>query len=138
MTPVTVASVAIAAAVVLFNVVFVVMRLPSLPDRMPVHFGIRGKPDRWAGRNFVWFYPAMSVVIAAFMTLPLWIMHRKPHAVDAEMIAMLSAYIAVINLVLTSESIAIAQKRREGLGWWFIPVMLVGMLLILLRSVGRT
>ncbi|MGE0000902.1 MAG: SdpI family protein [Fimbriimonadaceae bacterium] len=40
----------------------------SLPEVVPVHWGVSGKPDGWAGKSFLlWFVPAMQVFIVALI-----------------------------------------------------------------------
>lgn len=41
---------------------------PSLPDRIPTHFGIQGTPDRWGGKNEIFVYPAVSAFVYVMFT----------------------------------------------------------------------
>ncbi|MFD1141637.1 DUF1648 domain-containing protein [Larkinella insperata] len=34
---------------------------PQLPETIPVHFGLAGKPDRWGGRGNLFVVPGLSV-----------------------------------------------------------------------------
>ena len=50
-----------------------------LPERMPLHFGIDGRPDSWGGKTFMsWFLlPAIAVGLTIMMyVLASWIMRR--------------------------------------------------------------
>ena len=41
----------------------------SLPDEIPVHFGLTGRPDRWGGRWQAWVVPLVALIIyGAFST----------------------------------------------------------------------
>ena len=33
----------------------------SLPDKVPIHFGIDGTPDRWAAKSMIYLLPSVSV-----------------------------------------------------------------------------
>ena len=46
-----------------------VMAYPTLPERVPVHFGITGKPNAWGPRGFVFFLPAIAVALFVGATL---------------------------------------------------------------------
>lgn len=47
---------------------------PSLPERLPVHFDLSGRPDAWSSsRAWWWFLPALAtvlVVLLAFLVPP--------------------------------------------------------------------
>ncbi len=50
---------------------------PHLPAEIPVHFGVDGRPDRWAERNpYSWF--ALPMVGLLTSVLFGWIRHRAP------------------------------------------------------------
>lgn len=55
---------------------------PTLPARVPTHWGINGKPDAWGGPGFaLWFGPAMI----AFMMLLTWSLPKlSPRQFDIE------------------------------------------------------
>ena len=58
----------------------VVVALPvfawsGLPDRVPIHFGVSGEPDRWANRNMVWFLPVIGLITC----FPMAVLTRYPH-----------------------------------------------------------
>jgi uncharacterized membrane protein len=41
---------------------------PTLPDQVPAHFGITGRPDRWGGRWNVWVLPILSIAIYVLLS----------------------------------------------------------------------
>lgn len=47
------------------------MLYPTLPDRIPMHFDLSGRPDRWADRSFLsWFaLPLIATAVAGFLEL---------------------------------------------------------------------
>lgn len=45
-----------------------------LPDEIPVHFGLTGRPDRWGPRRMIWLVPAVS----AAMYLMFAVVQRLP------------------------------------------------------------
>ncbi|GEM_PF-1264291 len=42
---------------------------PTLPDRVPTHFNALGEADRWGGKGYLWFVPAMSVFLYLLITI---------------------------------------------------------------------
>lgn len=92
---------------------------PRLPERIPVHFGISGQPDAWAGRSVAsWFLlPAVTAALALMMhavstsgasSPHLWnlpdkrLFLRLPRAEQAPVIARMQRVIAMISIVLTA------------------------------------
>ncbi|RRB02350.1 DUF1648 domain-containing protein [Larkinella rosea] len=47
---------------------------PQLPETIPVHFGLEGKPDRWGGRGNLLVVPAIST----FLYLLFWGVRQIP------------------------------------------------------------
>lgn len=47
------------------------MAYPTLPGRIPIHFDLWGRPDRWADRSFLsWFgLPLIATALAGFLEL---------------------------------------------------------------------
>ncbi|MEB3827919.1 DUF1648 domain-containing protein [Phormidium sp. CCY1219] len=41
----------------------------QLPDSIPIHFGITGKPDLWGNKLLIVLFPALAVVIYLWMTV---------------------------------------------------------------------
>lgn len=56
----------------------------TLPDRIPVHMGLNGVPDRWEDRSFFsWFaLPMIGIAIVALMYFLADLIIRKPHLIN--------------------------------------------------------
>lgn len=52
--------------------------IPSLPARIPVHFGLSGEPDRWGGASTLWIMLAISVLLGNFLLLLSGLGEGKP------------------------------------------------------------
>lgn len=59
----------IPAILILVNVVVTVLRLPYLPDKIPLHYDINGQVDRWGFRSFSNFISIFLVQIGLFVFL---------------------------------------------------------------------
>jgi uncharacterized membrane protein len=48
---------------------FVVTSLhyPYLPERVPIHFGITGRPDNWGPKWMIWLMPVLSLVLCGVL-----------------------------------------------------------------------
>lgn len=91
---------------------------PRLPARIPMHFGVSGRPDRWEGRSLVsWFLlPAITAALALFMRWIADVGARHPHTWNvpdkarflalapearAPIVAKLQEFVAVVSVMVT-------------------------------------
>jgi hypothetical protein len=117
-TPLSLACTAIALAATLANFIFVGMRFGDLPAQVPRHYGFTGKPDACA-----------AIVTAHNMT-------GDELRTNIRQMSLISAFLSVLTLGLTLRTVAVAEKRAEGLGRMFLPVFIVVFvsLMIVLRK----
>jgi Protein of unknown function (DUF1648) len=102
---------------------------PRLPERVPVHFGLRGEADRWGGRWMIFMVPLVSTAIVA---LDYWIFEYispgSPRPIPPEMrtpLHLLLLELSVIFTYITWRMSEVAFGRARGLGGWFLPVALI-------------
>jgi uncharacterized protein DUF1648 len=102
---------------------------PRLPERVPVHFGLRGEADRWGGRWMIFLIPLVSTAIVA---IDYWIFEYvspgSPRPIPPEMrtpLHLLLLELSVIFTYITWRMSAVAFGRARGLGGWFLPVALI-------------
>lgn len=60
---------ALSLAALLAALVWLKMQLDDIPERIPVHFGITGKPDRWGGRWHLALYVAFLLAVYIGMSI---------------------------------------------------------------------
>lgn len=92
---------------------------PRLPERIPIHFGVSGEPDRWATRSALsWFFlPIIAAAVALFLHLASTYSARHPElwnlpgkrrflALDevrqAPIIAAMQEFMALIGVMVTA------------------------------------
>ena len=102
---------------------------PRLPERVPVHFGLRGEADRWGGRWMIFMIPLVSSAIVA---LDYWIFEYvspgSPRPIPTEMrtpLHLLLLELSVIFTYITWRMSEVAFGRARGLGGWFLPATLI-------------
>jgi hypothetical protein len=96
--------------------VVAVVRSRSLPAQLPMRYDLDGRPSTWAGRRGVWFYPILTLVLIAVISL------------DGEKWAPLSLFFAAMLLVQMLRTLAIADGRTDRLQPWFLPVFTFGVI----------
>lgn len=104
---------------------------PHLPERIPVHFGLSGEPDGWGGR---WMIFLMPVVASAIVALDWYIFTRvegSPKAPTAAMklpLHLLMLELTALFAYITWRMSEVAFERAKGLGVWFLPVVVLGIM----------
>ena len=95
-----------------------------LPARFPTHFGFSGRPDGWGRKEWVWFLPAISLVMYVFDRYILALVASDPrHPGMVVGVAWLYFEMLLMFLFIESRSIAVARGRAAGLGSAFVPVV---------------
>ncbi|WP_051670668.1 DUF1648 domain-containing protein [Bryobacter aggregatus] len=109
----------------------------ELPNRVPIHYGISGEPDRWSSKDSLWILPV--VTLGAYLLLTLSIrfpfLINLPSGVDREqpeVKAILPSMMGVLKLALMMilgyliwASVQTAMGQANGLGRAFLPVSLL-------------
>ncbi len=105
----------------------------TLPDQVPAHFGITGKPDRWGGRWQAWILPFFALAfygIFSFITGTWgWLLGRQPELPHGmELMIVMKPLICVLLSYITLATVRVARKEAEGLNLW----IMFGLLALLL------
>ena len=128
----------VAVAGVLFCVVATAYFWPALPPNIPSHFGISGRPDAWGGKGLLLVFPILSVSLYAVLTVLSFFPHKfsypwgiteqnasRQYQLARSQLAWIKAEMAVINSYIQWTMMAVAWGKREGLGVWFLPVVVM-------------
>jgi hypothetical protein len=121
----------VAACLAVLPALLLLRAWSSLPEEIPAHFGISGRPDRWGGRWQAWIVPLVALVIyGAFSTATgawNWLLGRQtelPHGIEPMLL--MRVPIELLMTYITWGTIRVARKEAEGLS---TPV-LCGLILI--------
>lgn len=57
------------------------LRMPTLPDRIPVHFDAAGNPDRWGSPGEAWGVVVVMLVVQGLLTVVARIPHKHNYPV---------------------------------------------------------
>ncbi|QQS30146.1 MAG: DUF1648 domain-containing protein [Sphingobacteriales bacterium] len=115
----------------------VILNYSSLPDLIPVHFNAAGQPDSFGQKYHILVLP----VIASLLSIGLTLLCRSPHLLNypvnitnenalyqytiaIKTIRYLRLIIILIFGYLAFKIIQQANGQSDGLGVWFLPVIL--------------
>jgi uncharacterized membrane protein len=124
----------VAAVAGLWTVGYTLARYAALPDPMPTHFGISGRPDAWSKKSFgsVMVLPILSLVLGVMMAGTALLTGRAKRALrldggrslaaQTRFRAAMSRFVAVLGLLVTAmlttlavTSVQVALGERETL-----------------------
>lgn len=125
---------------VIVTVVILLSAWPTLPDRVPTHFGVTGEPDSWGRKESVLFPLLVMMVFYTGLT----ILNRFPHifnyprAITEEnaprqyrlartLLTWLKAELVWIFAYIEWSIVRVAQGEATSMGVAFLPVMLIVM-----------
>ncbi|MDZ7361474.1 MAG: DUF1648 domain-containing protein [candidate division KSB1 bacterium] len=127
-----------AALGLLIMLYFTFTSWPLLPETIPHHFDISGKPDAWGGKWTLSLLPGIGLVLYVGLTILsryphiynyLWPITEKNAAAQYHlartMIVALKAEISLLFAYLQQQTIQVALGKAEGLGVAFLPTFLV-------------
>jgi uncharacterized membrane protein len=137
-------AVALIAAIVLGSGTFLLVRYPSLPWLLPVHFRRNGVPDGWQYKTYlrvmlpVFVQLALSLTFGAIGGLLLSRPHgpRDAHAPDVKAAAAAAEAVILIALIWVAFQayagwalVRIWSIGRAGLGFWYAYLEVAGLVL---------
>jgi len=108
----------------------------KLPEKIPVHFGLSGKPDRWVGKSklSVYWTSALSFVMTIlFLYLSWFLVYKTGDSITgiSFISGLLNLSVVFMMLRINEAVIDVAQKKSENV-WPYIKLPLV---LVLLCSI---
>jgi uncharacterized membrane protein len=109
-----------------------------LPETIPTHFNMKGEADGWGSKLFIFFMPALAIVITVTISL----VQRKPHAFNylvkitpenaarqyllaVRMLRFLKFSISLIFIILTSAIYLSAVSGNGKTAFLAIPAVFV-------------
>ena len=109
----------------------------NLPETIPTHFSAGGEPDAYGSKSTIFTLP----IIASLLFLLLSVIARFPHKFNysvkitpknaaaqyanaARMMRVMKFSITLISLLIAIQTVRTATGKAEGLGWWFVLVVL--------------
>jgi uncharacterized membrane protein len=146
--------IAAAALAAMFWLTYSAMSGPNhLPDRIPTHFDIAGRPNGWGSSAMLFLLPVVGLVIHLSITVvsqfpsvfnyPARLTpENRPHleGLAVQMMTLLKAELACLFLWIQSSTIDAARHQTLGLPIWLMPMSLLvvfGTIILHMRAMRR-
>jgi hypothetical protein len=120
----------VAACLAVLPALLLLRAWSSLPEEIPVHFGITGRPDRWGGRWQAWVVPLVALVIYGAFSIACgawgWLLGRQselPRGIEP--LLLMRVPIELLMTYITWGTIRVALKEAEGLDWRLLFALLL-------------
>ncbi|MBP6432098.1 MAG: DUF1648 domain-containing protein [Ferruginibacter sp.] len=112
----------------------------NLPQTIPIHYNAEGRPDDYGTKATIFILPAIATIIYYGLTQ----LNKYPHifnyptTITAEnavihytaatkMIRALKLIVVAMFLYINIAACLTALGKVNGLGWWFLPIMLIAL-----------
>jgi hypothetical protein len=97
----------------------------TLPDEIPTHFGITGRPDRWGGRWQAWLLPFLSLGFYGLFSFLGgtwdWVLGKQsalPRGL--ELLVLMKPLTCLLMAYVSLTMVRVARKEAEGLNPWIM------------------
>ena len=118
--------------------VLIVLNYSDLPQIMPRHFNVSGKPDGYSSKELLWILPTITLLIYTLMTIGSRFPHKfnypleitmenakRQYGNSVMMMRVLKTIIVIIFFYLTFAIIQIGLGKVNGIGTYFLPIFLI-------------
>jgi hypothetical protein len=119
----------IAALAAIAPLLIILRAWDTLPEEIPVHFGITGRPDRWGGRWQAWILPVVALGVYALFSFITgtwdWILGRQPaFPRGMELLLFMKPMTGLMLGYITLGMVRVARKEAERLNPWITLTLL--------------
>ncbi|MFC9540409.1 DUF1648 domain-containing protein [Lysinibacillus sp. NPDC056959] len=133
------------------SILYIFVMWGKLPEEIPAHFNGAGEVDRWGSKIELFILPFIGLFLCIFLGF----LERVPHThnyparlnesnVEAFYLNSRKILNEVKNLCLilfaaiSFQMVRIALGEVENLGWWFLPIVLIGTAIPIIKGIVAT
>lgn len=125
------------------GIAWITLHWSTLPDTVPIHFGVSGQPDGWAPKPAILIMPAAATFLYITMTIGQYFgkpnvpwqitpeNRERIYTITRELIWWLKLQITWVFAYIQYTQVEVALGHKAGLGPMFTPLFL-GMVLFTL------
>jgi len=111
---------------------------PSLPAKVPIHFGFSGVPDAWGARSFLLLFPGLALVIHVGLSIMAFYPHTfnylwpitednapSQYRLGSSLMRWLRTWVIWGLAYVQWRQAWVALGRSTSLGTWWAPVLVL-------------
>jgi hypothetical protein len=120
-----------------WGLIMVWQSYPDLPDQVPIHFNLTGRPDQWGSRSLIWLLPVLGVVLYASLSALSW---SDLPTEAGRLVAVLKLETAALFLAIEESQVRIAKAGTGRLSrlFWILLALSIGTSLLAPWLLPRT
>ncbi|MFJ5792259.1 DUF1648 domain-containing protein [Lysinibacillus sp. NPDC093197] len=129
----------VGGGIFIVSIIFIISQWNTLPEEIPAHFNGAGEVDRWGSKIELFILPGIGIFLWIFLGLleKVPYMHNYPARLNEsnveafylnsrKILNEIKNLCLILFAVISFEIVLVALGKVDGLGWWFLPVVLIG------------
>lgn len=137
----------IGGGIFLASIFYIIVIWGKLPDEVPAHFNGAGEVDRWGSKVELFILP----FIGLFLWILMGLLEKAPHMhnyparlnesnVEAfylnsrKLLNEIKNLCLILFAIISFQIVRIALGEAQSLGWWFLPILLIGMAIVIIKG----
>ncbi|SCY24362.1 DUF1648 domain-containing protein [Lysinibacillus fusiformis] len=138
----------IGVIIFLLSIFYIAVMWGKLPEEIPVDFNGKGEIDRWGSKIELIILPFIGVFLWIIMSL----LEKVPHMynfparlneqnVEAfylnsrKMLNEVKNFCLILFAVISFQMIRIALGETTSIGWWFLPIVVIGIFIPIIKGI---
>ena len=138
----------IGGGVFLASILYIIVEWGKIPDEVPGHFNGAGEVDRWGSKFELFILP----FIGLFLWILLGLLEKAPHMhnyparlnednvesfylTSRKILNEVKNYCLILFAVISFQMVRIALGDAQSLGWWFLPLVIIGTAFPIIKGV---
>ncbi|MEN9963498.1 MAG: hypothetical protein RL582_593 [Bacteroidota bacterium] len=138
-------------ALTAFIWIYVSIKYQSLPNTIPTHFGMNGMPDGFGDKSILFLIPIIVSLMVVFLNVMCLFPHKFNYMKEIttenaewqykkalRLLRYLQFFISLVFSYIVYQEIEGAINKKSSLSFWFIPVLLFGIMIPTVTTVYRS
>jgi uncharacterized membrane protein len=131
--------------------IYVLLQYQSLPDIIPTHFGLNGMPDGFGHKSILLFVPILVSLMVVFLNVICLFPHKFNYMTEIttenaewqykkamRLLRYMQFFISLVFSYIVYQEIESAINKKSSLSFWFIPILLFGIMIPTVTTVYRS
>jgi len=133
------------------SILYILVMWGKLPEEIPGHFNGAGEVDRWGSKVELFILPFIGIflwgLLEALEKAPH--MHNYPARLNESNVEAfylnsrktlneVKNFCLILFAVISYQMVRIALGEAESLGWWFLPIVLIGTAIPIIKGIVAT
>lgn len=114
---------------------FTLIHFKDLPEEIPIHYNAKGLADGFDTRDHIWGLPIIASLLFALLN---GLQKRiGMQEIERQLLQWMQLLILGIFTYIQLQTFFVAVNKSDGLGSWFLPVVMVGFLVPIFWTIKK-